>query len=56
MKTPLQTHIERHLETAAANPGKWQTFRTTHHLKIDLLVQGKSTYLKISRSSLLLNP
>jgi hypothetical protein len=51
MKSPLQTLIEQCLKIAEANPGKWQTFRTTNNLKVDIQIHGTSTSLRISRSS-----
>ena len=51
MNTRMQSKLVQILKQAEACPGKYETFRTTNNLKVDIMVHGNQTYLQISRSS-----
>jgi hypothetical protein len=51
MKSQMQNKLIQILEKAETCPGRYQNFRTTNNLKVDIMVHGKQTYLQISRSS-----
>lgn len=51
MKSKMQCKLIQVLSQAEACPGKYQTFRTTNNLKVEIMVHGNQTYLQISRSN-----
>ncbi len=51
MNSKMQSKLVQILEQADACPGRFYTFYTTNHLKVDIMVHGGQTYLQISRPS-----